>query len=181
MSMSDCAGPYPDHLESGWQAPDGTNVCIRPIRPADRDLERAFVQRLSPETRYFRFMSGMRELDEATLDRFTRIDYARDMALVALVDEGGTQRQVGVARFVSDAGGESCEFAIVVADDWKGRGLGRHLLELLLDVARSRPFKRISGEILATNQRMLRFVRSLGFETAFSPDGPSVVRATLRL
>src|ERR1700741_2032261 len=98
LSMIDSAGSYPDHLESGWQAPDGTTVSIRPIRPADRERERAFVQRVSPEPPYFRFMSSVRELDEASLDRFTRIDYARDMALVALVDEGGAQRQVGVAR-----------------------------------------------------------------------------------
>src|SRR4029434_5448472 len=147
----------------------------------DADLVRGFVQRLSPETRYLRFMSGVRELSGETLDRLTRIDYERDMALIAVMNEGGVERLVGVVRYAGHPDGESCEFAIVVADDWKGRRLGRHLITLLVEVARARGYKRMDGDVLPVNRRMLEFARSLGFELTMPTNGAPVVRATLRV
>ena len=78
--------PYPSHLITTWVVPDGTKVTIRPIRPEDADLEVEFMEALSPETRYFRFMNTIRELPPAMITRLTQIDYFREMAFIATLD-----------------------------------------------------------------------------------------------
>lgn len=164
--------PYPAHLVSEWTAPDGSKVAIRPIRPEDADIEREFVRALSPESRYLRFMSPVRELTPAMLARFTQIDYDREMALIATADEQGVERQIAVARYAIDPDGESCEFAIVVSERWQGRGLGRHLMLQLIAIARSRGLKSMTGQVLASNTGMLELARELGFTVAHTPEDP---------
>jgi GNAT superfamily N-acetyltransferase len=83
-----------------------------------------------------RFLGSVRTLDAATIARFTQIDYDREMALIALATEGGVEREVGVCRYFSLPDGASCEYAIVVADAYQGRGLGRAMLSLLARIAR---------------------------------------------
>lgn len=173
---------YPVHLVSEWRAPDGTRVTVRPIRPEDAGVEKDFVKMLSPQARYFRFMSSIRELTPQMVARFTRIDYERDMAFVAITgDAGRDEKEIGVARFVTDPDGRSCEFAIVIADEWQRSGLGRYMLARLIDVAQSRGLVVMTGEILARNQGMLRLARQLGFEIGQSPADPTLRRAMLRL
>src|SRR5205814_9853750 len=112
-------------------------ITIRAISAADCDLEQEFVSGLSPASGYQRLMSA-RRLSAEEIRRFTDIDYTREMALIATTSGGGRERQIGVARYVKDesAPGEA-EFAIVLADDWQGRGLGRKLLASLLTAARA--------------------------------------------
>src|SRR5712691_6374830 len=111
-----------------WVAADGTVITIRPICAADLALEQEFVNGLSAPTGYQRLMSTRRpSLEE--LRRFTDIDYEREMALIAVTDARGRERQVGVARYVKEeASPGDAEFAIVLSDDWQGRGLGAKLL-----------------------------------------------------
>lgn len=173
---------YPAHLVSTWQAPDGARVTVRPIRPEDDGVERDFVKTLSPEARYFRFMSSIRELTPRMVARFTRIDYERDMAFVAITGEPGRdEKEIGVARFVTHPDGSSCEFAIVIADKWQRSGLGRYMLARLIDVARSRGLVTMTGEILARNQGMLKLAGQMGFEIGRSPADPALRRATISL
>ncbi|HJV25288.1 MAG TPA: acetate--CoA ligase family protein, partial [Aromatoleum sp.] len=115
--------PYPSQLISVWTQPDGTAVTIRPIKPEDAELEVEFVRKLSAETKYYRFMNTMRELPPAMVARLTQIDYDREMAFVATIDAEGKEVEVGVCRYAVNPDGESCEFAVVVADDWQHRGL----------------------------------------------------------
>jgi acetyltransferase len=173
--------PYPAELVSTWQPREGPRVTLRPIRPEDAEMEQAFVKRLSSESRYFRFMDTMRELTPLMLVRFTQIDYDREMAFVATVPEGGVETEVAVARYVSNPDGESCEFALVVADDWQGRGLGRRLMEKLIAVARARGLRSMLGHVLAENRGMLALARKLGFVVGDSGEGPMVKRAELAL
>jgi hypothetical protein len=105
-------------------AKDGTAVTIRPIKPEDAELEIEFVRKLSPETKYYRFMNTMRELSPAMVARLTQIDYDREMAFVATLDDDGSEKEIGVCRYAVNPDGESCEFAVVVADDWQGTGPG---------------------------------------------------------
>ncbi|MCF8183436.1 MAG: acetate--CoA ligase family protein, partial [Polynucleobacter sp.] len=128
--------PYPSHLKSSYKAKDGTLVTIRPIKPEDFRMEQEFVKALSPESRYMRFMNTIREVSPAQLVRLTQIDYDREMAFVATVDDAGAEKEVGVVRYATSPDGESCEFAIVVADDWQGKGLARRLMGILIDTAR---------------------------------------------
>ncbi len=173
--------PYPSHLKSTFQAKDGTVVTVRPIRPEDAQLEQDFVQALSPEARYMRFMNTIRELSPAQLTRLTQIDYDREMAFVATVAVDGEEKEVGVARYATNPDGESCEFAIVVADTWQGKGLARRLMGILIDTARSRGLKYMNGDYLAENSRMLAFVASLGFVLSTHPEDPGLKRGVLVL
>ena len=173
--------PYPSELVGTWQPREGPRVTLRPIRPEDAEMEQAFVKRLSSESRYFRFMDTLRELTPLMLVRFTQIDYDREMAFVATVPEGGTETEVAVARYVANPDGESCEFALVVADDWQGRGLGRRLMEQLIAVARARGLRSMLGHVLAENRGMLALARKLGFVIGDSGEGPMVKRAVLAL
>jgi len=173
--------PYPAHLVSAWQPHEGPRVTLRPIRPEDAEMEQAFVKNLSAETRYFRFMDTLRELTPQMLVRFTQIDYDREMAFVAVVGEGGRETEVGVARYVANPDGASCEFALVVADGWQRKGLGRRMMEQLIDVARARGLKAMVGHVLAENRGMLSLCQKLGFVVADSDEGPMVKRVTLAL
>jgi acetyltransferase len=138
-------------------------VRIRPIRPDDRQREAEFVRRLSPASRYFRFHSALRELTPQMLERFTQVDYPDNMALVALVDGPEGEEQVGVARYVRNPGTATAEIAIVVADDWQGRGIATRLLTDLRDVARQAGITHLVASVLRENGRMLELVRRLGF------------------
>jgi acetyltransferase len=173
--------PYPTDLVSVWQPPEGAPVTLRAIRPEDAELEQEFVKGLSEQSRHFRFMNTLRELTPAMLARFTQIDYDRELAIIAVRDQNGREVELGVARYVTNPDGESCEFAIVVADAWQGTGLARRMLEMLIDVARSRGLKAMVGHMLSINQPMIRLAEKLGFGIADSPGDPTTKRATLPL
>ena len=173
--------PYPQHLTTHWTLPDGTDVTIRAIKPEDADLEVNFVRKLSAETKYFRFMNTMRELPPAMVVRLTQIDYDREMAFVATVANEGQETEIGVCRYAVNPDGESCEFAVVVADDWQHRGLARRLMGVLIETARNRGLVYMNGVFLANNERMLRFVQSLGFVLSSDPDDSTVKLGVLPL
>jgi acetyltransferase len=166
--------PYPSDVGARWTLPDGVVVAARPIRPEDADMEASFVRNLSDHTRHFRFMTSVKELTREMLIRFTQIDYGRELALVGLVERDGRETQIAVARYVR-TDRESADVAIVVADAWQGRGIGRRLLELLLAAARARGVVRFGGEILAENEPIRALLGKLGFSFRRDPDAPEVL------
>lgn len=173
--------PYPVHLITHWQMPDGTDLTIRPIRPEDAEIEQAFVRNLSAESKYFRFMDTLQELSQPMLVRFTQIDYDREMALIAVLEEDGHEKELGVCRYVASHDGQTCEFALVVADEWQKKGIGNKLMNCLFDAARARGIKLMQGEVLATNRSMLELVRRLGFEVSTSEEDASIKWIVKRL
>ncbi|MDD2720971.1 MAG: bifunctional acetate--CoA ligase family protein/GNAT family N-acetyltransferase [Gallionella sp.] len=166
--------PYPTHLVSHWQLADGTDITIRPIRPEDAELVQDFVRNLSEQTRYFRFMNSVQELSQAMLVRFTQIDYSREMALVAVTEQHGREVELGVARFAINPDGESCEFALVIADNMRGKGLGQKLMNGLMDAARSKGMKVMQGEVLKNNADMLHLMERMEFEIVTSEEDDSI-------
>lgn len=167
---------------SEWRAADGTRLRVRPMVPGDAAREEAFVRALSPRSRQLRFMSGVRELSPHQLQRFTHPDPARELALVALRQAPDRPDElVAVARFALDAAGDSCEFAIVVADGWQRRGLGRHLMARLIEAATARGLCVMWGRVSADNHGMLALARSLGFRIGTARDEPGVRQVILRL
>jgi acetyltransferase len=172
--------PYPSHLSSKWQMSDGTDVVIRPIRPEDAAIEQDFMHNLSPEAKYMRFMQTMQELTPEMLVRFTQIDYDREIALVAVVKHQGKEMQVAVTRFGTNPDGESCEFAIAVADSWTHKGLGTKMLSALIETARSRGLKLMEGDVLEQNRAMLHLAKKLGF-VVHEPDDSRVRHVSLTL
>jgi len=171
--------PYPMHLVSSWQLADGTKITIRPIRPEDAELEQTFVRDLSEESRYFRFMNSVQELSQAMLVRFTQIDYSREIALLAVMQSHDKKTphkeiELGVARYAINPDGESCEFAIVIADHMHGKGLGNKLMNALMDAAREKGLKVIQGEVLSHNSHMLKLMKNLNFTIKPNPEDDSV-------
>ncbi len=162
--------PYPTHLITQWQLADGTDIVIRPIRPEDAGIEQAFVRNLSPQSRYYRFMQSLRELTPEMLVRFTQIDYDRELALIAVTTSPDGGIELAVGRYITNPDGGSCEFALVVADEWQGRGVGTRLMQQLIEAARARGFRSMDGEVLANNAPMIKFVAGLGFEIRSDPN-----------
>ena len=174
--------PYPVELIGDVALPDGTSLHVRPIRPEDAALERAFVAALSDQSRYFRFFYRLAELTPAMLARFTQVDYDRELALVALAGAATEAPAfVGVVRYIANPDRRSAEFAVVVADAWQRRGVARVLMRALIVCARRRGFAELGGNVLRENAPMLAFVRSLGFVVVDDPDDPAQVVATLAL
>ncbi|TMH41562.1 MAG: GNAT family N-acetyltransferase [Betaproteobacteria bacterium] len=172
---------YPAHLVASWPLGVAHSITVRPIRPEDIDLETAFAQKLSKETRYNRFLGGGVRLTAEMLEKFTRIDFSRDMALMATATIEGAETAIGVARYVRLADGVSCEFAITIADAWQGRGIGRKLLAMLVDSAPGHGLRKIIGDVLATNTPMLHLARSQRFRIERHPEGAELRRVVLEL
>ncbi len=173
--------PYPARFEQVWPLPGGGEYSVRPIRPDDADMLQELMHRLSPESRYFRFVSSITELPPTMLARFTLIDYDREMALVATVKERSagadgeiaeSERIIGVSRYITNPDQSSCEFALVVADDFNGKGLGSRLMLSIMDAAREKGLSEIDGLVLANNPGMLKLMRSLGFSVKSYAEDP---------
>jgi acetyltransferase len=174
--------PYPSHLVTKRQLPNGTDMIIRPIRPEDAELEQAFVRNLSEQAKYFRFMQAIDELSPQMVARFTQIDYSREMALIAVVqDAAGKDSEIGVARYSINPDGRSCEFAIVVADDWQRQGIAHLLMQQLIATARNHGLQIMEGEVLANNNDMLTLVEKLGFAISSGGEDGDVVHVMMRL
>jgi len=173
--------PYPAELDTELKLKSGVSLRVRPIRPEDAAMEQAFVAGLSERSRYMRFMQHLPGLTPQMLERFTQVDYDRELALVALDDAAGQETIVAVARYVANWDRESAEFAIVIADAWHGRGLGSALMRMLIACARKRGFRRLVGSVLAINASMLALMKALGFVVVKDPDDRDQVIATLEL
>lgn len=174
--------PYPTELEAGWQLPDGTNITIRPIRPEDATIEQVFVKQLSAESKYFRFMHGLDHLSPMMLTRLTQIDYDREMALIAVINEGTDKACViGVVRYAINPDRHSCEFALTVGDEYQGKGIGRYLMKRIMTVAKDRGIEVIEGEVLSNNVKMLRLMERMGFRVVHNSEEPETVQVRRHL
>lgn len=179
----------PDELTESFEPIVGQSVVLRTLRREDIDIEGSFLHALSPESRHNRLLGGMIQITPEYLERLTTVDFSRDMALAAVLMLDGREVLIGVARYaleaegraVLEADGHACEFALVIADAWQGRGIGRRMMEKLIAVARGRGLKEIYGDVLSTNRPMLDFCRKFGFTLGRNPDDATVTRVTLPL
>jgi acetyltransferase len=169
---------YPAHLSRNWTLASGESLRVRPVRHDDGELEEAFVRALSLESRYQRMLSGGTKVTPEWIDAMTHIDYHRHMAFAVTTGRNGGEQFVGVGRYVVDAATHRAEVALVLADRWQGQGLGRRLLEALLEHAASAGIDEAVGVVLATNVAMLRLARSMGFAVTAEPGDATVMRIT---
>jgi acetyltransferase len=145
-------------------------------------MQQEFVRNLSEESRYNRYMSSIKQLSQSMLVRFTQLDYDREMALSMLREgEDGREEQLAVARFITDPDNEGCEFALEVADQWQGRGIGFILMSSLFDAAQDQGLKVMRGEVLSGNKGMHKLMRKLGFGIETHPEDPSLMLVTKEL
>uniref|UniRef100_UPI00334094A1 bifunctional acetate--CoA ligase family protein/GNAT family N-acetyltransferase n=1 Tax=Castellaniella defragrans TaxID=75697 RepID=UPI00334094A1 len=180
--------PYPRRLVRAMQFDDGQEWLLRPIRPEDAVLLQEFIRGLSDESRYMRFVSMLRELTPRMLARYTRIDYDRELALVATIQVSNPEnrgllreRIIGFSHYLRNADGQGAEYALVIADDWQRRGLGQELMRGLIRAARRQGLGYIDGVVLATNRPMLGLMTHLGFRNDSDEDDPGMRRVWLDL
>lgn len=169
--------PYPRQYQDVWMAPDGTRITIRPIRPHDEPLLRAFHATLSESSVYRRYAHVVHFEQRVAHQRLMRsccIDYDREMALVALIDDSPRPAIIAVGRLIKTHDGDEAEFALVVSDEFQRRGIGRELLRRLIDIGRRERVPRIVGHILAENSAMQHVCKQLGFRIAYEADGSMV-------
>jgi acetyltransferase len=172
--------PYPNQFTTPFRLGDGTEVVVRPIRPEDEPLVIAMHAGHSERTIRMRFFSMLRRLTRDHLIRLCHLDYEREMALVAVSRADGRPKILGVSRYYLDPETGTAEFAVVVGDAWQGQGLGRHLMQRLIEVARQGGVKRLVGPVLRENDPMLRLMHELGFAVR-ETDEPTVVEAVREL
>ena len=166
--------------EESWMARGGRQVTLRTVRPADQDGLRSFVDGLSRESRYYRFMTGGRVADEI-IHGFVTHHPQRDVAMVVTVRaEDGAESIVANAEYVVNAENVA-ELAVVVADDWQGQGLGRRLIQRLQQIARTSRLQGMRGDVLSENRRMLAIMRDCGFATRRNPEDSYLHEVTLSL
>ena len=166
---------YPTRWIDVWQLAGGRKVTVRPVLPQDAELEQALVRALSPASRFQRFFAPIRELPPGWLQRLTQIDYRRQQAFIVESFAGDQPLAVAEARYIADDDGQSCEFAVVVADEWQHLGLARRLMHALMQSAAEAGLKQMVGDVLATNRGMLALARELGFQVMRHPDGGAQV------
>jgi acetyltransferase len=177
--MNHPAAFYPSNLTFSWPLLYGQSLTIRPLKPEDIDTEHAFVVGLSAETRYNRMLGGGAKLSRAMLERLTRVDFRRDMALAASVIVGESESFAAVARYVMLDDNQSCELALVVADAWQGRGLGEGMLLHLVYAAKRAGIRTMYGDVFASNMPMLRLAAKLGFRAGAHAEGAQLRRIAL--
>ena len=160
-----------------WPLPGGLSASLRPLGPDDVDAERRFFNGLSLGSRHQRFHFGLRELSPSLLKLLTEVDQQLHCAWVVELPSEAGPTLIADARFVCDPDQPTtAEFALAVADDWQGRGLGRRLLGHLVEQARRHGVQQLFGEILAENRRMLALARDAGMRLQAHPDGAELVR-----
>jgi acetyltransferase len=173
--------PYPRELEE-WGTFDGRRTLVRPIRPEDEPQHRDFLGRVAAEDMHLRFLYAKRGFRDSELARYTQIDYDREMAFIATVEnDRGASETLGVVRAITNPDNARAEFAILVRSDMTGKGLGRVLLEKIIRYCRERGTRELVGEVLAGNKRMLAMADSQGFVARRIPGDASVVRVALVL
>jgi acetyltransferase len=172
--------PYPNQYVGSFRLKDGREAIVRPIRPEDEPLIIALHAAHSEHTIRMRFFSMVKTLSRDSLIRLCHLDYNREMALTAVLRDDSGSRSLGVSRYYLNPETGDAEFALVVSDAYQRQGLGRHLMQRLISVARERGVQRLVGQVLIENTPMLRLLNSLGFSPPV-PVEDQVVRVEMDL
>jgi acetyltransferase len=172
--------PYPTRLVTNWILSDSREVLIRPIKPEDEPLKYEMLASCSEETLKGRYFQRLKSLTHEMLVRLCNIDYDREIAIVAEIKESQKKRLVGVGRLIIEPDFRTGEFAVIVHDDYQGKGLGYKLVDMLIGIAQEKGLEKFMGYVLTNNQKMLRLMRKLGFTVEETPEGISQVELILQ-
>jgi len=164
-----------------WTNKEGKALTLRPLVPADFDIARDALRRLSPRSRYLRFFIRAWKPNDERLRKTVDPDPKLAYALIVTTEEAGREVAVGAGQFFIVAPGDRAEFALLLADEWQGSGIGTRVLQALVDEARRRGLRELYGEILAGNAPMLALARKLGFSLAPHPGDRGIRLASLAL
>lgn len=155
--------PYPKEYEKSIELDSGQKVFLRPIRPEDEKESTELFKTFSAETQRFRFFGKLEEITHELMIRYTQIDYDREIAVVAELQEGDQKKMLGIVRIVTDPYNENAEFAIVVGDPWQKQGLGTKMMEYMLEITKKRGIKKLFAFTLIDNNTMIHLFEKFNF------------------
>ena len=155
--------PYPRKYVAKRTLKNGVQVTFRPIKPEDEHRFNKLFKSLSEESVRFRFFETIKEMSHDTLSRYCNLDYDREIAIVAELQNDS--RIIGVVRLILDSDGKNGEFAIMVSDSWHGLGLGSKLMDYIIDIAKDLKIQTIYSYITRENIKMVNLCSKKGFET----------------
>lgn len=143
---------------------DGTQVNIRPIRPDDAPRLQALFNRLSRQSIYYRFLGFRKVLPDQEAKRLAELDYQENMALVATKKQNGCEDIIGVARYAVGCPDwpDVADAAVVVEDQYQGRGLGTQLLKRLTSYAQAHGIRAFIATVHNDNNQIKRFIQQSG-------------------
>ena len=170
--------PYPAQYETSIGLQDGTSVLIRPIKPDDEPLIKEMFYSFSAKTVYLRYHGQLRSMPHNKLQVFCNVDYQTEMALVGVVGAADNEDIVAVARYMTEATGDSAEMAFVVRDDYQRKGLGTYMFHRLLRIGQEQGIHRFDAEVLTENSGMLKIFHRSGLNVETSTD-QGVVHVTM--
>lgn len=169
--------PYPKEWERSIPLAEGATAFVRPVRPEDDALFRAFFARVTDDDLRLRFFQSVKHFSHEFIARLTQLDYARSIALVAIDPRSGDM--LGAVRLHADADYDRGEYGILIRSDLKGHGIGWRLMTIMIEYAQWLGLNIIEGQVLRENSTMLAMCQSLGFKTRLDPDDPTVMVVTL--
>ncbi|MFI8718216.1 bifunctional acetate--CoA ligase family protein/GNAT family N-acetyltransferase [Stenotrophomonas sp. NPDC077464] len=169
--------PYPKEWERTLTLSDGAPAFVRPVRPEDDALFRAFFARVTDDDLRLRFFQSVKHFSHEFIARLTQLDYARSIALVAIDPRSGDM--LGAVRLHADADYDRGEYGILIRSDLKGHGIGWRLMTIMIEYAQWLGLNIVEGQVLRENSTMLAMCQSLGFKTRLDPDDPTVMVVTL--
>jgi acetyltransferase len=162
-----------------WNSREGRRVLLRSITSQDKRIEKELIDGLSIQSSRYRFFHVTKEASEKMIDQFCDIDYQNEIAIIAEYNLDAKKRNVGVVRLFIDPGRSTGEFAILVADDFQGSGLGTKFMETLIKIGKKKGLKSIYGTVLTENVGMLSLMKEFGFSIGNNSEGE--VEITLQL
>ncbi len=172
--------PYPEQLRRPIVLRDGSRYRVRPILPEDEPALIKLLESLRPEDLRLRFFTMIRHFSHEMAARMTQIDYDRELVLAVETDDAEA-RFCAMAHLVLEPYGDRAEFAILVDHHHTGHGLGRRLMDELLNYARSRGLHIVYGDVLDENESMLALARRLGFKVRYHPEERGARRVEIDL
>lgn len=162
--------PYPESLISEATLKDGSKVTLRPIKPEDEPMWLEMLASCSKESIYHRFRYDFYFDSHEVASKFCFIDYDREIAIVAEVEEEGHKKLIGVGRLIADPDLEVMEYAILVTDAWQQKELGYTLTQYCMKIAKNRGIGQLAAETTKDNKPMLAVFRKLNFKIRFNED-----------
>lgn len=172
--------PYPEKYKTFWKLRNGRTVLLRPIKPEDEPLWLEMLKIASEETIRYRFFETMKvPLAHEFSARYTNIDYDREIAIVAEVEEDGQRKMLGAVRLFVEPDGKTGEIVFAVADPWQGQGLGLKLVDYIIEISKDKNLETIHAVMLQDNYRAIGLMKEMGFNLEFPGDG--TVKAILNL
>ena len=163
--------PYPKKYESLWTLRDGTTILLRPIRPEDETLWSDMFHHLSEKSIRYRFFGKIKDVPHDIRTRYCNIDYDRELAIVAELNEGGHKKILGIVRLIIEPNGKAGEIAFIVADAWQRLGLGSKMVDYMIEICKDKNLETIYAVMRIDNMQAIHLLKKMDFKLEFIGDG----------